>query len=179
MEKTPHTLSLSTHTHTNTSTHTNPHTTHLVWLCGTPGASPKCLTASRALRGPWRRMVFWPSGALRASWSKVSTSPPALRIRARAPSVNLRAHTWGIVNEGGYYCAIVKHQHTRGMCALSRETNVCVWARKTYGQFWNVVYSNIIGNCSHDYSDLGSSIGWLHLSNLHKTYIAYLSTKKK
>lgn len=26
--------------------------THLVWLCGVPGALPKCLYTSRPLRGP-------------------------------------------------------------------------------------------------------------------------------
>ena len=29
--------------------------TYAVWLCGTPGAGPKCLYASRALRGPVMR----------------------------------------------------------------------------------------------------------------------------
>jgi len=46
----------------------------LAWEWGVP-AAPKCLTASRALRGPCRRMVFFPVGALRASWSKVMISP--------------------------------------------------------------------------------------------------------
>merc|ERR1712045_1114771 len=59
---------------------------------GTPGA-PKCLTASRALRGPCTSMVFFPVGARTASWSKVMISPPAARILSRAFSVTRRAHT--------------------------------------------------------------------------------------
>merc|ERR1712223_1062035 len=55
----------------------------LAWEWGVP-AAPKCLTASRALRGPCRRMVFFPVGALRASWSKVMISPPAFKILSRA-----------------------------------------------------------------------------------------------
>ena len=38
-----------------------------------------------------------PLGARSASWSKVMHSPPAARMRARAFSVNLRAHTTGHV----------------------------------------------------------------------------------
>merc|ERR1719385_73550 len=64
----------------------------LAWEWGVP-AAPKCLTASRALRGPCRRMVFFPVGALRASWSKVMISPPAFKILSRAFSVTLRAQT--------------------------------------------------------------------------------------
>ena len=40
---------------------------------------------------PCSSIVFCPLGALRANWSKVRISPPALRILARAVSVNLRA----------------------------------------------------------------------------------------
>lgn len=54
---------------------------------------PKCLTASRAFLGPRNSTVFVPLGARSASWSKVMHSPPAARMRARAVSVNLRAHT--------------------------------------------------------------------------------------
>merc|ERR1719385_399868 len=62
----------------------------LAWEWGVP-AAPKCLTASRALRGPCRRMVFFPVGALRASWSKGMISPPAFKILSRAFSVTRRA----------------------------------------------------------------------------------------
>merc|ERR1719348_2322170 len=62
----------------------------LVWECGVP-AAPKCLTASRDLRGPWIIRVFLPVGALRANWSKVMISPPAFRILSRAFSVTRRA----------------------------------------------------------------------------------------
>ena len=41
--------------------------TYLVLLCGTPGALPICLQASRELRGPCSNNVFLPVGALRAS----------------------------------------------------------------------------------------------------------------
>merc|ERR1711997_514225 len=62
----------------------------LTWLPGRP-AAPKCFWASRDLRGPWIIRVFLPVGALRASWSKVIISPPALRILSRAFSVTRRA----------------------------------------------------------------------------------------
>merc|ERR1719310_566215 len=54
---------------------------------GTPGALPMYFCAER------RRTVPCPSGACSASWSNVRHSPPALTIRARAVSVNFRAHT--------------------------------------------------------------------------------------
>lgn len=37
--------------------------------------------------------MLLPVGALRANWSRVKTSPPAARIRARAVAVNRRAAT--------------------------------------------------------------------------------------
>lgn len=56
---------------------------YLAWLLGTPGAFPKCFTASRALRGPilvtiatlinsnnklpCNRIVFCPRGARKAN----------------------------------------------------------------------------------------------------------------
>lgn len=42
---------------------------------------------------PCIRRVFFPVGALNANWSKVKHSPPAFKILALAPSVNLRAQT--------------------------------------------------------------------------------------
>lgn len=68
--------------------------------CGTPGALPKWVHASRALRLPCIKMVFLPVGDNRANWSKVSTSPPALMILSRARSVTLNAQmrNFGIVN---------------------------------------------------------------------------------
>jgi hypothetical protein len=52
---------------------------------------PKCLTASRVVRLPLKRMVFEPVGARRASWSNVKTSPPAFRIRSLADWVKRSA----------------------------------------------------------------------------------------
>ena len=63
-------------------------------LCGTPGALPKCLFASRACLRPCIRSVFFPVGHFRASWSNVNTSPPAFKILVRAPSVNRNAQIW-------------------------------------------------------------------------------------
>merc|ERR1719369_2611864 len=61
----------------------------------------RCFThvthASLALRRPCTNKVFLPVGAFNASWSKVRISPPALRTRTRALSVNRRAQ---IVNLG-------------------------------------------------------------------------------
>ena len=54
---------------------------------------PKCLTASREFLFPLNKMVFEPVGARRASWSRVKTSPPALRIRSLAEAVKRRAAT--------------------------------------------------------------------------------------
>jgi hypothetical protein len=55
------------------------------------GPKPKCFTASLAFFGPLNNSVLLPVGALRANWSKVNTSPPLARIRARAVAVNRRA----------------------------------------------------------------------------------------
>lgn len=52
---------------------------------------PKCLTASRVFLFPLNKTVFEPVGARRASWSRVKTSPPALRIRSLAEAVKRRA----------------------------------------------------------------------------------------
>jgi hypothetical protein len=54
---------------------------------------PKCLTASRVFLLPLSKTVFEPVGALKASWSSVSTSPPALRMRSFALRVKRRAAT--------------------------------------------------------------------------------------
>lgn len=54
---------------------------------------PKCLYASRAVLTPLNNTVLAPVGARRASWSRVSTSPPALTMRSRAAWVNRRAAT--------------------------------------------------------------------------------------
>merc|ERR1740128_239272 len=64
----------------------------LEWLFGLPGA-PKILVASLCLWGPWISRVYLPVVALRANWSKVMISPPALRILSRVFSVTCRAHT--------------------------------------------------------------------------------------
>lgn len=48
---------------------------------GSPGAGPKCLTASRLFLGPRSRTVLLPVGACSASWSKVRISPPACSNR--------------------------------------------------------------------------------------------------
>lgn len=80
-----------------------------MWEPGTPGAAPKCFTASLSL-GPLRRSVLvpiyniliriaedkpkiLPVGARSTSWSRVRHFPPALTILALAVSVNLRAAT--------------------------------------------------------------------------------------
>jgi len=62
---------------------------------GTPGA-PKCLTVSRWLLGPRSSTVPVPVGAASASWSNVSTSPPAATMRARAVSVTPSAHSFSL-----------------------------------------------------------------------------------
>ena len=54
---------------------------------------PKCLHASREVLTPLNNTVLEPVGARRASWSRVSVSPPALRIRSLAAWVNRRAAT--------------------------------------------------------------------------------------
>jgi hypothetical protein len=59
-------------------------------LCG---PKPKCFTASLAFFGPLSSKVLLPVGDLKANWSRVKTSPPAARIRARAVAVKRRAAT--------------------------------------------------------------------------------------
>jgi hypothetical protein len=61
---------------------------------------PKCLTASRVDLLPRSKMVFEPTGARRASWSKVKASPPAFKIRSFAEVVKRRAamDSFGISN---------------------------------------------------------------------------------
>ena len=49
--------------------------------------------AVRAVLRPRRSTVLAPVGERRASWSKVRASPPALRMRARAPAVKCSAAT--------------------------------------------------------------------------------------
>lgn len=65
--------------------------TYLALPPGTPGAFPKCLTASLWLLHPWMRTQCWPLGDRRASWSNVMISPPASRMRDLARSVTLSA----------------------------------------------------------------------------------------
>lgn len=60
--------------------------------CGTPGALPKCLFATRAVRWPCTNKVPLPVGARTANWSKVNTSPPFAKMRPRAFSVTCKAH---------------------------------------------------------------------------------------
>jgi len=57
-------------------------------LCG---PMPKCFTDSREVLLPLNKTVFEPVGALKASWSKVKASPPALRMRSFAAVVKRRA----------------------------------------------------------------------------------------
>lgn len=52
---------------------------------------PKCLTASRVFFLPLKRTVLEPVGARSASWSRVNTSPPALRMRSLAARVKRKA----------------------------------------------------------------------------------------
>jgi hypothetical protein len=59
---------------------------------GTPGAGPKCLSASLDL-GPLSKITFSPLGLFKANWSNVVQNPPALVILALALSVNLKAQT--------------------------------------------------------------------------------------
>ena len=80
---------------------------HLVWLCGTPGALPKCLTASRALRGPGVAIQLvsypWPSAtqtdphtdlaAARCSVPEEHAGPAGQRSRSlHQPSGSLPEH---------------------------------------------------------------------------------------
>ena len=54
---------------------------------------PKCLYASREVLTPLNNTVLAPVGDRRASWSRVSASPPALMIRSLAAWVKRRAAT--------------------------------------------------------------------------------------
>ena len=54
---------------------------------------PKCLFASREVLTPLSNTVLAPVGDRRASWSRVSASPPALKIRSLAAWVKRRAAT--------------------------------------------------------------------------------------
>lgn len=60
---------------------------------------PKCFQASRDFLNARSKTVFEPVGALRASWSRVNASPPALMMRSLADCVNRRAaiESFGIV----------------------------------------------------------------------------------
>ena len=64
----------------------------LTWELGVP-AAPKWRLAVLAVLRPWSKTVLAPVGALRASWSKVITSPPAFKMRSRAFSVTCKAAT--------------------------------------------------------------------------------------
>lgn len=50
--------------------------------------------------------VFWPFGALKANWSKVMTSPPAFKILALAPAVNLKAATVAFGNSNNLLSSV-------------------------------------------------------------------------
>ena len=54
---------------------------------------PKCLYASREVFTPLNNTVLAPVGDRRASWSRVSASPPACNMRSLAAWVNRRAAT--------------------------------------------------------------------------------------
>ena len=92
-------------------------------------------------------MVFCPLGALKASWSKVSISPPAFSILARAVSVNLIAQ---ICTEE---CSC--HASEQHFAPL-------------HLQLGNFQYSDVIGNGAHHNSNFLLAICRLHLAHLQE-----------
>jgi hypothetical protein len=104
---------------------------------GGDGPAPKCLTASRLLRLPRRRMVFVPVGARRASWSRVRTSPPAAKMRAFAVAVKRSAAIESLGNVSRRMSSVTVPTTTMTFDSSSpaAEVSVVILERETGGRF--------------------------------------------
>ena len=101
--------------------------------------------------------MFCPRGARRASWSRVMISPPALRILARALSVTRNAHTWTDI-QPSHFTPTHLHADTEWVWHIT--------SRDSHLELWQVEDANIIGNGSHDNSNLVFAVTTLHLPHL-------------